>query len=102
MLNGSTVYSSLDCTSGNHCTALLPEAQWKCAFVMLFGKLYLKKVPYALVHALSHFQQLINEVLQGLLFALRYLDDILVFSENNEKHLEHLRTVFDRLQMLST
>ena len=34
MLNGSTVYSSLDCTSGYHCIAFLPEAPKISAFVI--------------------------------------------------------------------
>ena len=40
---------------------------------------------------------LINEILKDVPFTFGYLDDILVFSDNNEKHLEHLRTVFDTL-----
>ena len=83
MLNGSTVYSSLHCTSGYHHVALSPEAQKKSAFYMPIGKFP------------THFQQIINKVLQGLLFAFGHLHDILVFSKNNEKQLEHLRTVFD-------
>ena len=49
------------------------------------------------MQALTHSQQLINEVLRGVPFALGYLDDILIFRKNNEKHLKHLRTVLDRL-----
>ena len=84
--------------SGYHYTALLPEAQKKYAFVMQFGKFELIKVPFGIAQAPTHFQKLINKVLNGLPFAFGYLGDILLFSEDNEKHLEHLRTVFDRLQ----
>ena len=63
---------------------------------MPFKKFELK-VPFGLSQAWTHFQQLIHEVLKGLLFPFGYLEDILVFSKNNEKHLEHLRTVFNRL-----
>ena len=45
MLNGSHVYSSLDCTSGYHHIALSSKAQKKSAFMMPFGKLEFKKVP---------------------------------------------------------
>ena len=64
---------------------------------MLIGKLKFKKEPFDLAQAPTHLKQLINEVLKGLPFALRYLDDILAFSENNAKHLEHLSTVCDKL-----
>ena len=39
-----------------------------------------------------------NQVLQGLDFAIAYLDDIVIFSNNELEHLQHLETVFKRLQ----
>ena len=39
-----------------------------------------------------------NQVLQGLGFAIAYLDDIIIFSNNELEHLQHLETVFKRLQ----
>ena len=57
VLNGSTVYSSLDCSYGYYHIALLPEAQKKSAFVMPFGKFKFKKVPFSLVQPPTHFQQ---------------------------------------------
>ena len=45
MLNGSTIYSLLYCTSGCHHVAFLTEAQQKSAFVTPFGKFNFKKVP---------------------------------------------------------
>ena len=84
MLNGWTVYSLLDCTSGYLHIALSSEAEKKSAFMMPFGKFEFKKVPFGLAQAPTHFQQLRNEVPKGLPFAFGYLD-ILVFSENNVK-----------------
>ena len=53
-----------------HHIALLSEAQKKPAFVTPNGKLEFKKVPLGLAQVLAYFQQLINEVLRGLPFAL--------------------------------
>ena len=47
---------------------------------------------------MAHFQQFKNKVLKGLPFAFAYFDDILVFHEKYEKHLEYLWTVFDRMR----
>ena len=55
-------------------------------------------VPFGLAQAPSYFQQLMNQVLQGLDFAIAYLDDIMIFSNNELEHLQHLETVFKRLQ----
>ena len=40
-----------------------------------------------------------NKVLSGLIFAVGYLDDILVFSPDMESHLRHLRLLFERLRI---
>ena len=45
MLNGSAVYSSLDCTSRYHFIALLPDAEKEFASVTLIGKSEFEKVP---------------------------------------------------------
>ena len=39
-----------------------------------------------------------NQVLQGLDFAIAYLDNIVIFSNDELEHLQHLETVFKRLQ----
>lgn len=46
------------------------------------------------------FQGLMNELLTDYLrkFVLVFFDDILVYSRNLTRHLEHVKLVFDRLQ----
>ena len=56
MINSSTVYTSLDCTSGYDHIALFPEGQKKFASVIAIGKFKFKKVPFGLAHAPTHFQ----------------------------------------------
>ena len=56
-------------------------------------------VPFGLAQAPAYFQALINKVLKGLhKFAVAYLDDIIIFSKDEEEHLEHLRIIFQRLK----
>ena len=55
-----------------------------------------------MAQAPAYFQALINKVLKGLhKFAVTYLDDIIIFSKNEEEHLEHLKTIFLRLKEAS-
>ena len=58
MLNGSTVYASLDFTSEYDHFELLYEAQKKSAFIIPGGKFKFKKVPFGLAQAPTHFQWL--------------------------------------------
>ena len=39
-----------------------------------------------------------NKVLNGLHFALAYLDDVFIFSESTEQHLKHIKIVLTRLK----
>ena len=55
-------------------------------------------VPFGLVQVPAYFQLLMNKVLEGLLYAMTYLDDIIVFSKNELEHLEHLEEVFHWLR----
>ena len=55
-------------------------------------------VPFGLAQAPAYLQLLMNKVLKGLKFAMTYLDDIIIFSENELQHLEHLETVFSQLR----
>ena len=52
---------------------------------------------FGLYNAPSTFQHLMNAVMHGYIedFALVYLDDILVFSNNEDEHKAHLCRVFD-------
>ena len=54
-------------------------------------------VPFGLVQAPAYFQLLMNKVLKGLKFAMTYLDDIIIFSQDESQHLEHLEIVFSCL-----
>ena len=51
-------------------------------------------VPFGLAQAPAYFQLLMNKVLEGLSYAMPYLDDINIFSKNEEDHLRHPEEVF--------
>ena len=70
----------------------------KTAFITPFGKYEFLMVPFGLAQAPAYFQLLMNKVLKGLQFAMTYLDDIIIFSENELQHLEHLKIVFSGLR----
>ena len=70
----------------------------KTAFILPFSKFEYLKVPFGLAQAPAYFQNLMNKVLNGLSFAIVYLDDIIIFSETPEQHLACIRVVLKRLQ----
>ena len=100
-LEGSTIYSTFDMRSGYYHLELSPESQPKSAFVIggpKGGKWEFKRCPFGLTQAPAYFQMLVNKVFEGLTFAFGYLDDILIYSRNMEEHLQHVRTLFERMR----
>ena len=98
---GAKVFTTLDLRSRYYHIELVKDSRAKMAFVTPFGKYEFNMVPFGLAQALAYFQALINKVLKGLhKFVVTYLDDI-IFSKNEEEHLEHLRIIFQRLKEAS-
>ena len=98
-LQGYKVFSTLDLRSGYYHIGLSDSAKPKTAFVVSgMGKFEFNRVPFGLAQMPAYFQRLINEVLTDCNFAMRYLDDIIIFSKTEEEHLQHLENIFERLR----
>ena len=95
---GAKVFSTIDLRSGYHHIALGKSSRAKTVFVTPFGKYEFLMVPFGLAQAPAYFQLLMNKVLKGLKFAMTYLDDIIIFSQDELQHLEHLEIVFSCLR----
>ena len=57
-------------------------------------------MPFGLANALATFQGFINYALQDLLdiCCITYLDDILIYSDNDAEHVEHVWAILKCLQ----
>ena len=57
-------------------------------------------MPFGLPNAPAVFQALVNDVLRDMLnrFIFVYLDDLLIFSQNMEEHVQHVRLVLRLLE----
>ena len=100
-LEGSTIYSTFDMRSGYYHLELSQESQPKSPFVIggpKGGKWEFKRCPFGLTQAPAYFQMLVNKVLEGLGFTFGYLDDILIYSKDMKEHLQHVRTLFERMR----
>ena len=98
-LRGAKIFTTLDLRSGYFHIALDKESKANTAFVTPFGKYEFNAVPFGLAQAPAYFQQLISIVLQDSCdFAMAYLDDIIIFSQNEEDHLKHIQIIFKKLK----
>uniref|UniRef100_A0A0G4HR59 Reverse transcriptase domain-containing protein n=1 Tax=Chromera velia CCMP2878 TaxID=1169474 RepID=A0A0G4HR59_9ALVE len=97
-LAGSSVFSTLDYTSGFHQLSLKEEDREKTAFITPFGLFEFLCMPFGLVNAPALFQRAMTLVFVSLPqeIALVYVDDVIIFSRSHAKHLQDLgvREVF--------
>ena len=99
-LKGARFFSTIDLgRSGYYHIGLTRESRAKSAFVVPMGKWEFKRTPFGLSQAPAYFQLLIDKVLMGCSkFAMGYLDDIIIFSNNKLEHLQHIEEIFKRLE----
>lgn len=73
---------------------MYPPHVEKTAVISLAGLHKYLRMPFGLRNCPSTWNRFISSVLGHLSFIFVYFDDILVFSENEQQHLEHLEILF--------
>ena len=90
--------STLDLAKGYWQVPLCPEDKEKTAFISPNGLYQFVTMPFGLSGAPATFQRMMDSILRGTgSFAGVYLDDIVIYSEDWESHLNHLKEVLHRL-----
>jgi len=98
-IGNAKYFSKLDFSSGYYQIPLASEDKMKTAFRTSKGLFEFNVLPFGLVNAPSHFQRVVNSILEKFIgkFVHVYLDDILIYSNTLEEHLTHLQKIFDIL-----
>ena len=90
------VLSKIDLTSGFHQIQVDKPSRDLTTFLSPRGKYRFTRMPFGLKNAPSHFQRIMEKVLEPVVdCASVYIDDIVVFSKNWSDHMAHLSRVFE-------
>ena len=97
---GSSLFSTMDLTSGYFQIPVKREDIPKTAFVCKYGHFEMTRMPFGLNNAASTFQRTMELALQGLQWVtcLIYIDDVIVFGKDFDEHMQRLEEVLDRIK----
>ena len=84
------IYSKLDLRHAYHLVCIAEGDEWKTSFHTRYGSYEWRVMPFGLSNTPAAFQQFVNTIFTDLLnvCVVVYLDNILVFSENEPLHEE--------------
>ncbi|KAK6190484.1 hypothetical protein SNE40_002346 [Patella caerulea] len=100
-LVGAKYFSVLDMKSRYHQVELKSTDKCKTAFTVgPLGFYQFNRMPFGLTNAPATYQRLMEECLGDLhlKICMIYLDDVIIFSDSYEQHLERLQLVFQRFE----
>ena len=99
-LSKAKIFTKLDIRQGFHRIRLDPTAEDLTTFRTRYGTYKYNVVPFGLTNGPAAFQRFINETLMDYLdrFVTAFVDDLLIYSENEFDHEMHVKKVLERLR----
>ena len=94
------IFTKLDLKSGNNLIQVKEGDKWKTAFRTRYGTFEYRVIPFGLTNAPATFQNMMNEMFRNMidLCVVIYLDNILIYSENEQDHAALVKRELERLQ----
>jgi hypothetical protein len=99
-LRGASVFSKIDLRSGYHQLRIRPSDIPKTTFITKYGLYEFTVMSFGLTNAPAFFMNMMNSVFMDYLdkFVVVFIDDILIYSQSEAEHADHLRMVLQRLR----
>ena len=99
-VRGAKIFTNLDLKSAYNLIWIKEGDEWKTAFRTRYGLFEYRVIPFGLANAPTMFQNMMNEIFRDMidLGVVIYLDDILIYSANEQEHVALVKRVLEHLQ----
>jgi transposase InsO family protein len=99
-LSRAKIFTKLDIRQGFHRIRMDPDSEDLTTFRTRYGAYKYKVMPFGLTNGPATFQRFINDVFMDYLddFLTAFIDDLLIYSDNELDHQIHVRKVLERLR----
>ncbi|UYV73718.1 hypothetical protein LAZ67_11000494 [Cordylochernes scorpioides] len=96
-LSEANIFTTLDLLSGYHHLDIHPDDKEYTAFTTTHGLYEFNKLSFGLKNSPSQFQRVLRQILNkyDVDFCMNYFDDFIIFSNNFQEHLTHLKVILD-------
>lgn len=99
-LSKAKFYTKLDVRAAFNQLRIREGDEWLTSFSTRYGQFEWLVMPFGLCNAPATWQSYINSLVREWLdvFVTAYLDDILIYSDSYDEHVDHVKLVLTRLQ----
>ena len=96
-LTGCRIFSKIDLKSAYWQIPMASDSVAKTAITTPFGLFEFIKMPFGLRNASQTFQRFADNIFRNLPFVYNYVDDLLIASQSEDEHDQHLKQLFQVL-----
>ena len=97
-MNGASIFSRLDLCESFHQIELSENTRYVTTFVCHKGLYRYKRLNYGISSASELFQRILQQILQYIPNCKNIVDDVIIYSDNQEDHDKVLKMVLTRLR----
>ena len=88
----------LDVLKGYHQCPLDEDSQKLTTFITPFGRFKYMRAPYGICSISEHYNRRMDEALAGMKDFRKIVDDVVIFDQNEQEHVEHVRQILQCCQ----
>jgi hypothetical protein len=99
-LGSAKIFTKIDLKDAYNLVQVKEGDEWKTTFRTRYGHFEYSVISFGLTNVPAVFQHMMNDIFREYLdhFVVIYLDDILIYSKNEEEHEHHVHLVLKKLR----